>query len=304
MGLRPTKGLSSIHGILPLAHTQDVGGPLARSAEDLAIVLDIVSGFDPADPATELMSGRPALQFRETLGTVAPGSLRLGKLTRYFSTAADPVTAEIDAALEWFAEQGAEIVELEVPNMDALLRDSDVLSIEFPPDLERYLATFGAEEISSLEEMIERGLFHQAVSGVLRYSASLNVSDSDYQSRLSMRSELRAAIERTLRENDLDGLVYPTIGQLPVRLGDPQTGDPATGANCTLSANSGLPAISFLRALLTMDCQWALKYSGRCSVTLNYWPSPTAMRKRITFAGHLRSRPPLCRVFCLKCSVG
>ena len=81
------------------------------------------------------MSGRPAPQFRETLGTVVPGSLRLGKLTRYFSTAADPVTAEIDAALEWFAEQGAEIVELEVPNMDALLRDSDVLSIEFPPTL-------------------------------------------------------------------------------------------------------------------------------------------------------------------------
>ena len=126
-----------------------------------------------------------------------------------------------------------------------LLRDSDVLSIEFSLDLERYLSTFGAEEISSLEEVIERGLFHQAVSGVLRYSASLNVSDSDYQSRLSMRSELRAAIERTLGENDLDGLVYPTIGQLPVRLGDPQTGDPATGANCTLSANSGLPAISF-----------------------------------------------------------
>ena len=75
MGLRPTKGLSSIHGILPLAHTQDVGGPLARSADDLAIVLDIISGFDPADLATELMNGRPALQFREALGTVAPDSL-------------------------------------------------------------------------------------------------------------------------------------------------------------------------------------------------------------------------------------
>ena len=155
------------------------------------------------------------------------------------------MTAEIDAALDWFAEQGAEIVELEVPNLDALLSDSDVLSIEFPPDLESYLATFGSEEVRSLDEMIERGLFHQAVSGVLRYSASLNVSNSDYQSRLLMRSELRAAIEGTLRENDLDGLVYPTIGQLPVRLGDTQTGDPATGANCTLSANSGLPAISF-----------------------------------------------------------
>ena len=93
------------------------------------------------------------------------------------------MTAEIDAALDWFAEQGAEIVELEVPNLDALLSDSDVLSIEFPPDLESYLATFGSEEVRSLDEMIERGLFHQAVSGVLRYSASLNVSNSDYQSR-------------------------------------------------------------------------------------------------------------------------
>ena len=132
-----------------------------------------------------------------------------------------------------------------MPNLDALLDDSDVLSIEFPPDIERYLATFGNEEVSSLDEVIERGLFHQAVSGVLLYSASLNVSDSDYQIRMSMRSKLRAAIERTLRENDLNGLVYPTIGQLPVRLGDTQTGDPATGANCRLSSNSGLPAISF-----------------------------------------------------------
>ena len=110
MGLRLTKGLSSIHGILPLAHTQDVGGPLARGAKDLAIVLDLISGFDPADATIELMSGRPALQFREALATVTPDSLRLGKLTRYFSTVADPVTAEIDTALEWFAEQGTEIV--------------------------------------------------------------------------------------------------------------------------------------------------------------------------------------------------
>ena len=132
-----------------------------------------------------------------------------------------------------------------MPNLGALLNDLDVLSIEFPPDLEGYLATFGNEEISSLDEVIEQGLFHQAVSGVLRYSASSNVTVSDYQAGLSMRSQLRAAIERNLRENDLDGLVYPSIDQLPVRLGDPQTGDPATGANCTLSANSGLPAISF-----------------------------------------------------------
>jgi amidase len=60
VGLRPTKGLSSIDGIIPLAHTQDVGGPLARTVTDLAIALDATVGADPDDPATGALAGRPS----------------------------------------------------------------------------------------------------------------------------------------------------------------------------------------------------------------------------------------------------
>src|SRR5690606_685096 len=62
-GLRPTKGLSSIAGILPLAHTQDVGGPLARTMIDLAIGLQATIGADPNDPATGVLEGRPLPSF-------------------------------------------------------------------------------------------------------------------------------------------------------------------------------------------------------------------------------------------------
>ena len=66
-GLRPTKGLSSIHGIVPLSHTQDVGGPLARSVRDLAIGLDATIGPDPADTATRILDGRALPRFVDAL---------------------------------------------------------------------------------------------------------------------------------------------------------------------------------------------------------------------------------------------
>jgi len=69
-GLRPTKGLPSIDGIIPLSHTQDVGGPLARTVMDLAIGLDATVGADPADPATQILADRPLPAFVEGLGSV------------------------------------------------------------------------------------------------------------------------------------------------------------------------------------------------------------------------------------------
>src|SRR5579883_2699442 len=88
-GLRPTKGLSSIAGIVPLSHTQDVGGPLARTVRDLAIALDATVGADPADPATRILDGRPPPAFVASLDTVALRGRRLGVLTDYFGTEAD-----------------------------------------------------------------------------------------------------------------------------------------------------------------------------------------------------------------------
>src|SRR5690349_13778834 len=89
VGLRPTKGLSSITGIVPLSVTQDVGGPLARSVADLAAMLDATIGEDPADAATKLAAGQARPKFAEALGGASLKGARIGILEPLFGDAAD-----------------------------------------------------------------------------------------------------------------------------------------------------------------------------------------------------------------------
>ncbi|MEQ8953266.1 MAG: amidase, partial [Gammaproteobacteria bacterium] len=135
-GLRPSKGLSSIYGIAPLSHTQDVAGPLARSLDDLAILLDIVVGHDAKDAATAVMQNRPHPQFRQNLESAALAGLRLGKLSEVFADSDPAVREPINAALEWYEQQGARIIELQIPGLADLLSASGLIGHEFKPDLE------------------------------------------------------------------------------------------------------------------------------------------------------------------------
>lgn len=239
IGLRPTKGLSSVYGVMPLSHTQDVAGPLARSAEDLAILLDAVVGFDSRDQATVLMQNQPVPQFRAALGTADLSALRLGKLTAYFDDASGAVVQAIEDALEWYEGQGAEIVEMDIPELGDLLSASGLITQEFQADLNAYLDEFGSDEIRNLEQVIANGLYHQAVSGALQRSNEFEREESAYQTRLAARDIVQDAVMQVMVEHQLDAIVYPTIAQLPVQIGDAQT-----GSHCSLSANSGLPAIS------------------------------------------------------------
>jgi len=89
VGLRPTKGLSSIEGIVPLSITQDVGGPLARSVEDLATMLDATIGEDPADSATHLKPGQTRPKFADALHADALRGAHIGILEPLFGDASD-----------------------------------------------------------------------------------------------------------------------------------------------------------------------------------------------------------------------
>ena len=140
-GLRPTKGLSSIDGIIPLSHTQDVGGPLARTAMDLAIGLDATIGADAADPATRILADGPLPRFVDGLDTKALQGARLGVLTTLFGDAADDRehAGLVRAALDSMSEAGAEIIDMEIPGLDSLLSGSSLIGLEFKWDLIDYL---------------------------------------------------------------------------------------------------------------------------------------------------------------------
>lgn len=239
IGLRPSKGLSSIYGILPLSHTQDVAGPLARSAEDLAIILDIVSGYDSRDEATEVMLTTSVPTFMDRLHSLNLSELRIGKLQDYFGGTDAALTAVIEEALVWYEQQGVEIVDVDIPDMAELVRRSGLIGHEFKTDLNQYLAMFSGDESLNLNAIVSQGLYHDAVDGVLSRANAAELDQQAYRTAMAVRSELRAAIESVMSEHDLDALAYPSIKRLQVFTGESQP-----GSNCSLSANSGLPALS------------------------------------------------------------
>ncbi len=240
VGLRPSKGLSSIFGIMPLSHSQDTGGPLARTVADLAIVLDLTVGFDPKDEATQAMRSREPLEFVENLNSIDVDNLRFGRITSFFDESSNETQEVTGAALDWFESEGAEIVEVSIPDLTELVTASRLIAFEFREDLNQYLEIFGSEEITSLQAIVELGAYHEAVQERLKQSLRTEHTESEYLLAVKARETLRDALQALFEVHDLDALVYPTTAQTPVFIGEEQSGN-----NCSIAAHSGMPAISF-----------------------------------------------------------
>ena len=242
VGLRGTHGLSSRTGVMPLSSTQDIAGPLARSVTDLAIMLDATVGPDPTDPITAEGASHIPKSYRDTL---APGGLkgaRIGVLRALFGTAPedDEVGNLVRKALDGMKAQGAEVIEVTVPGLDDLLRDSSVIADEFKFDLAAYLAKQPNAPVKSLGEIIERGLHHDQLDATFRLRNVPEKKETEhYRQAFVKRRALRAAVLATFEEQRLDALAYPTLRRKPTLIGEAQG-----GTNCQLSATTGLPAIS------------------------------------------------------------
>ena len=242
VGLRPTKGLSSIDGILPLSHTQDVGGPLARSVRDLALALDATVGPDPADPATRALEGRSLPRFVDALDEQSLRGVRIGLLSVLFGTGAEEAAAAgvVRGAIARMVALGADTVTVEIPDYEQLIAGSSVLALEFKWDFLDYLADVPGAPISSLAELIELGLMHESLTPALRRSEAVEERNGEaYRAAMAKREPLRDAVVAAMNAQRIDALVYPTIRVPPALVGEPQR-----GSNCQLSASTGLPALS------------------------------------------------------------
>ena len=242
VGLRGTQGLSSRTGIVPLSSTQDIGGPLARSITDLAIVLDATVGADPADASTKDAAGHIPASYRGALAAGALKGARIGRLRSLFGTAPEDqeVTNAIEPSLEALKQAGAEVIDVAIPGLDELLRDSSLITAEFKFDLADYLARHPDAPVKSLGEVLDRGLYHLALEGTFRGRAAVEKRgmESERRARLK-RPVIRDAAVAVMDEHRLTALVYPTLRRKPARLGDAQL-----ASNCTFSAHSGLPALA------------------------------------------------------------
>ncbi len=261
VGLRGTMGISSRDGIIPLSHTQDIGGPLARTVTDLALVLDATVGPDPADAITQTNAGRLASSFVDGLDAGALDGARIGILEVLFGDAREDraVADVVRAALDRMGELGADVEAVEIEDFDDLLENSSVIAHELKFDLIDYLAGSPGAPVKSLDDIIELGLYDSALERPFRLRNEQEDRDSEaYQAALAKRTVLRRAIESVLEERGLDALAYPTIRRVPALVGDPQF-----GSNCALSAHSGLPAISMPAGFTEDEIPVGIELIGR-----------------------------------------
>ena len=251
VGIRGTQGLLSRAGIIPLSHTQDIGGPLARSVSDVAVLLDAIVGYDPADPQTALSLGHLPRRYTDLLQADGLRGARVGVVTNFLGVEGeDPaVMAVFRAALAEMRAQGAEVVEVSIPDWERLfftdeLGPAFVIFQEFKFDLNAYLAQHPTAPMHSLTEVLASGKVspHESVRARMEISEAVPTLDTkEYYEHLARRETIKQTTLKAMGDNRLDALVYPTVSQKPALLGELQG---VAAVNCYLSALSGLPTLS------------------------------------------------------------
>jgi len=287
VGLRGTLGLSSRRGIIPLSHTQDIGGPLARSVTDLAILLDATVGPDEGDPTTNSGNGHIPPSYRDGLQPAALKDVRIGVLKNLFGTAQeDGEVNGIDRkALDAMKAAGAQIEDVTIPGLDDLIRGSSVINSEFKFDLIDYLAPFPGVAVHSLGDILDRGAYDKALENTFKLRNSpASRETEEYRRARVKRAAVRDLVLATLEELKLDVLAYPPLGRKAAIVGEPQGG----GTNCQLSASSGLPAISMPAGFTDDGVPVGIELLGRA------WTEPRLLAIAYAYeqATHQR-RPPL-----------
>ncbi len=253
-GLKPTLGLVSRDGIIPLALSFDTGGPMARSVHDIAAMLDVIAGSDDADPATAEADMRRVDDYTDFLDENALAGARIG-VARQFMGGDQEVDWVMEAALQSMREAGATLVDVRVPDWLLEARGEWYTTIrwrEFRRQIPDYLATLGPTYPKTLAELVARS---QAVVAATeeggqpnpsRWSlfqqeeASGSVTDYEYVAMKEHGLELvRTLLSGLMDEGELDAVVYPTSPSRPSRVGGGGGGGVPSATN--LANLSGYP---------------------------------------------------------------
>jgi Asp-tRNA(Asn)/Glu-tRNA(Gln) amidotransferase A subunit family amidase len=245
VGLRGTRGLVSRNGVTPFSTTQDEAGPITRTVEDAARMLDAIAGFDPGDPITAYSAGHVPRTYTGFLDAGGLKGARIGLLTDFLGGEAihRDVNAVVDAAVKTMTAQGATVVRVRIPDLEELTRGLSLMSLEFKAAFDAYLARLGAAApVTSLAELLAKGEVHESLRRGLE--ADLAVADGpsspESQQMLARREALRRAVMTLMAANTLDAILYPHQRRLVVPIGEDQA-----ERNGILSNSTGFPAITF-----------------------------------------------------------
>jgi len=253
-GLRVTTGLISRAGMSPLVAEQDTPGPMCRTVDDLARLLDTIVGFDPADEATAIHAEWSGDSFADAVDDSALEGARIGVLRAAFGSSDEPrvtaVNSVVESALADLETAGATLVDpVEIPELETLLDDTSLYGLVAKRDLNGFFAELTEPPVESFDEIYNEGAYHTALEHIETIAAAPEdpTTDREYWWRLARQQAFKRAIEYTLTEEDLDALAFPDVQVVPPEFEGYHTGELTrqdVPTNTFIASQSGCPAIS------------------------------------------------------------
>lgn len=294
IGIKPTVGLISRTGIVPISHTQDTAGPMARTVRDAAILLGALAGIDPEDKATLPSKGKSFADYTQFLDSKGLQGARIGVVRRYFGFH-EIVDVLMAKAFEVMKQNGATIVD--PADADALGRldknESLVLRYELKADLNAYLARLGPNApVHTLKEIIEFNernkrtempYFQQET--FIEAEAKGLLTEKEYIDARENNLRLARAegIDAIMDKFKLDALVAPS--ESPAWVTDLVTGDHFLSSSTMAAAIAGYPSIT-VPAGFVFGLPVGISFFGRS------WSEPTLIKLAFAFEQATKHRKP------------
>ena len=273
VGIKPTVGLTSRAGVIPISHSQDTVGPFGRTVTDAAILLSAITGVDIHDAVTQESTGKFYNDYTQFLDVRGLKGARIGVARQTYFGYNSKSDAIAEAAIETMRSLGAEIIDpANIPTSEQLASSDTELTVllhEFKADLNAYLAALTNTSIHSLADLIafntayaaeEMPYFGQEL--FIKSQETTSLEDSAYLSALADNHRLarQEGIDAVMNEHNLDALVMPSGG--PSWCIDLITGDHTIGGCEQAAALAGYPLVS-VPAGFTFDLPVGITFLGR-----------------------------------------
>jgi amidase len=294
VGLKPTVGLVSRAGIIPISESQDTAGPMGRTVKDVAILLGAIAGPDADDPATNDSRGRVEADYTKHLVPLGLKGARIGIL-RKLNGYSDRTLVVYEEALRSLRREGAVLVDSVDPPGFAELDDPEmtVLLYEFRAGLNAYLARLGPRvSVKSLADVIDFNLRNKdkelAYFGqdlMVKAEVKGPLTEKGYRDARDRCRRLarREGIDEVMEKNKLDAIVAPTGG--PAWVTDLVNGDHYSGSSSTPAAVAGYPAITVPMGHV-YGLPVGLTFFGKA------WSEPTLLKLAYSFEEATKARRP------------
>jgi amidase len=294
VGIKPTVGLTSRSGIIPISHTQDGAGPMARTVRDAAILLGALTGVDRSDAATLSSQGKALTDYTPFLDPAGLRGARIGVARKYFGFSED-VDALMNSLLDEMKKQGATLVDPADIETFGKFDESElaVLLYELKADLNAYLSRLGPDApVHTLKDVIDfndknkdREMPYFGQDLFLKAQAKGPLTEKEYLEALEKNRTLARieGIDALMEKHKLDAIVAPTAG--PSCLTDLLNGDHFTGGSSNAAAVAGYPNIN-VPAGFIHGMPVGLSFFGRA------WSEPTLIKLAYAFEHTTNLRKP------------